>query len=740
MMKNTERKWIGRWINAGQTLMNPPDDLPPAPYFRKTFVCPKKPKKAVVFLCGLGWHELYVNGQKVDDRVLAPTVTQYDKHVSYIEYDVTQLLKKGKNAVAVLLGNGYFNVLETLWRFATAPWRDYPKLICDIVADGETVARSDESWKWHDSPITFDSLRGGQFYDARLEIPGFADPELDDSDWKNAAFCMPPGGRIVRETTLPCKVMRNYPAVASRFVSSWETTYDFGVNLTGWCRIKLRGETGTLVRIIYSEQIDSISGHINRQEIAIYAEGLFQTDQYILKGDPAGEEYESSFTYHGFRYAQVLIEGKAEVLEIQARFVHTAFEEVGSFSTSDATLNALQRNTLQSFRANFTGIPTDCPHREKNGWTGDAAVAAETGMWNFDMERPYVHFTQIVADTQRPCGQLCGIAPTSGWGYNWGSGPAWDTVFFEYPYQVYLFRGNTELIEAFYDKFMLYLEYCASRSEDYLLNFGLGDWCHWDNAAIVPVEVTSSGYYYQNVLRTAFFADLLGKKSDAADCRELAAKIRASFLRKFANADGTFADKSPTATATALYFGLAEERKAAKSVKALVKQIRARRHKADFGIFGAKFIPRVLADRGYADDALEILTQKEFPGWGWQIEHGATSLWENWNGKASQNHIMFGDVSAWMYRYLGGIRPSEETPGFRKFEIRPCFVSKLKWVKVSHRSPFGLIRSEWKRGNGKIVCRFEIPEGSRADIVLPNKTIRNAEGAVSLDLAKYPQE
>jgi len=731
MMMNTERKWSGRWINAGETLMNPPEDLPPAPCFRKTFICAKKPKKAVVFLCGLGWHELYVNGQKADDRVLAPTVTQYDKHVSYIEYDVTKLLKKGKNAVAVLLGNGFFNVPETLWRFATAPWRDYPKLICDIVLDGETVARSDESWKVHDSPITFDSLRGGQFYDARREIPGFAEPELDDSDWKNAAFCMPPGGRIVRETTHPCKVMRSYPAVARHFVSCQETTCDFGVNLTGWCRIRVRGEEGTLVRILYSEQIDPISWHINRQEIGIYADGLFQTDQYILKGDPTGEEYEPSFTYHGFRYEQVWIGGKAELLDIQARFVHTAFGETGSFESSDAMLNTLQRNTLQSFKSNFTGIPTDCPHREKNGWTGDAALAAETGLWNFDMEQGYSHFMQIVADTQRPCGQLPGIAPTGGWGYNWGSGPAWDNILFEYPYQVYLFYGKPDLIERHYDRFLLYLEYCATREEeDGLLNFGLGDWCHWDRSAITPVEVTSSGCYYRNLLRTAFFADLLGKKADAAGCRKRAERVRKSFLRKFARPDGLFADGSPTAAAAALYFGLTDGRSVKKNVEALVKLVRERRHKADFGILGAKYLPRVLADHGYADDAFEIITRREFPGWGWQVEHGATSLWENWNGKASQNHIMFGDISAWMYQYLGGIRPLKETPGFRKFEIRPCFVEKLDHVKACHRSPFGMIRSEWTRRDGKILCEFDIPAGSRADIFLPGETIRDAKGRV----------
>ena len=734
MKMNLERKWLGRWINAGRTMGTPTNEMVSAPYLRKTFLCERKPKKASVFLCGLGWHVLYVNGQKADDRVLAPTISQFDKHVGYIEYDVTRLLKKGKNAVAVLLGNGLFNCRVHMWSFDKAPWRDFPKLLCDIVADGKTVAKSDTSWKVHASPVTFNEFRNGQYYDARLEVPGFADSELDDSDWKAAALCMPPGGRVIREINDPCKIMRSYPAVDKRFVTCWETTYDFGTNLAGWCRIKVKGEAGAHVRVLYSEQIDPVSWQINRQEIDPYENfGQFQTDSYILKGDPDGEEYEPAFTYHGFRYVQVGIYGKAELLDIKAQFVHTSFAETGSFESSDAMLNTLQRNTLQSFKSNFTGFPTDCPHREKNGWTGDAALAAETGLWNFDMERGFANFTRIVADTQRPNGQLPGIAPTGGWGFNWGGGPAWDTILFEYPYQVCLFYGKTDLIEQYYDRFLLYLEYCETREEeDGLLNFGLGDWCHWDRAAITPVEVTSSGYYYQNLLRTAFFADLLGKKADAADCRKRAERIRKSFLKKFAHADGSFSDRAPTATAAALYFGLVDSAKMEKSVKALVKQVREHEHKADFGILGAKYIPRVLADHGYADDALEIITQKEFPGWGWQVEHGATSLWENWNGKDSQNHIMFGDISAWMYQYLGGIRPLKETPGFRKFEIKPCFVKKLDYVKACHVSPYGPIKSEWTRKNGKIRCEFMIPAGSKADIILPGKTLRDADGMIKI--------
>ena len=738
MDKSIERRWSGRWISAGKVMVAPGEVVYPAPYLRKTFTCADTPQNAEIYLCGLGWHELYVNGKKADDRVLAPGVTQFDRHVSFIRYDVSHLLKQGRNAVAVLLGNGLFNCSVAKWSFDKAPWRDYPKMLCDIVVDGNVIAKSDNSWGVHDSPVTYNELRHGQHYDARLEIPGFSEPDLDDSSWKRASYCTPPGGRVTLETQRPCKVTESYRPVESFQVSGWETVYDFGTNLSGWCRIKVRGKSGSTVRIMYSEKIDPVSKNINTMEISQYFNvgsfGCFQTDQYILRGDPDGEIYEPSFTYHGFRYAQVWIDDNAELLDIRAQFVHTAFDTVGTFDSSDALLNKLQRNTLQSFRSNYVGIPTDCPHREKNGWTGDAQIAAETGLWNFDMEQQFAHYLQIVVDTQRPDGQLPGIAPTGGWGFNWGNGPAWDTVLFEYPYQVYLFYGKRDLIEKYYDNFKLYLEYCESRAEDYLLDFGLGDWCHRDRRAITPVEVTSSGYYYQNVRRMVFFAELLGRKEDAYGYQKLAENIRQAFVKKFANADGSFADGAQTATAAALYFKIIDEKQAVKSVKYLVEQVRAEQHKAEFGILGAKFVPRVLAEYGYADDAFEIITQKEFPGWGWQIGKGATSLWENWNGKDSLNHIMFGDISAWMYQYPGGLCPLPDTPGFRKFIIQPCFVKKLDRVTASYKSFYGKITSQWLRSENKIICRMEIPSGCSADIILPGKVIRDVSGDIQLDV------
>ena len=732
---NITRKWSGYWINTGNQMGTPSHESVASPYLRKTFFCDEKPEKAIAYLCGLGWHVLYINGEKADDRVLAPVVTQFDKRASYIAYDITKFLEKGKNAITVQLGNGWYNCQTAeVWSFDKAPWRDFPKLLCDVEADGKIIAKSDCTWKTHNSPVIFDALRNGEFYDATLEIDGFADPSFDDSGWQDAVQCNPPGGMITLEDMEPCKVTKTYQAIAVYKVAENQFVYDFGTNLTGWCRIAVKGEKGASVKIQYSEQIRSITHDIERGEIDSFVKsGEFQTDNYVLKGSDR-EDWEPRFTYHGFRYAKITVCGNAELKKIEACFVHSAFKQIGAFESSDETLNTLQRNTVQSYLSNFTGIPTDCPHREKNGWTGDAQLAMETGLWNFKAEKACTHFLEIFADAQRPNGQLPGIAPTGGWGFNWGSGPAWDILLFEYPWQMYLFCGNTENIRRFYGNMQSYIEYCQGMSENDLVRFGLGDWCHHTESAMVTAELTSTACYYYAVTRMIEFAGVLSEKSDVKKYSDLAKKIRAAFNEKFYNNDGTYASGEWTALAAALYFGLAEEENREKIARNLVKMVRANDHKVDFGILGAKYVPRVLADFGYADDAFKLITQPEYPGWGYWVRQGATSLWERWNGTASQNHIMYGDISAWMYQYLAGVTPQKEAPGFKKFLIKPEFVEGLSSVRMSHESPYGLIRSEWKRCENKIICEFEIPAETTADIILPGETLKNATGIQKITL------
>lgn len=709
-----QKAMCGHWISEGKFMFKSPGSTGTAPCFRKVFECGSF-QNAAIRLCGLGWHELYVNGQKADDRVLAPVVTQYDKRVSYIDYDVTKMLRPGTNAVAVILGNGWYNYDFVHWDLEKAPWRDWQKLCCDIIIDGEVKVSSDRSWKFHASPIIFDGLHGGESYDARLEIPGFASPELDDSGWKNAAICFPPPGELVPEDIEPCKITDEFPPVNIFVLNPRKTICDFGKNLSGWCEIAVEGPAGAAIHIEYAEQLRS-NGDITNDENGMYAShGRFQKDIYILKGEGV-ETYHPRFTYHGFRYAALYTPEQVKLHSVKAQFVHTAFVPAGSFASSDETLQQLQNMTRQSYCSNFVGIPTDCPHREKNGWTGDANLACRTGLWNYASQQEYRHFVRLLADTQRPSGQLPGIAPTGGWGFNWGSGPAWDSMLFEGVEQLRLFYNDTEFIQEMYDPMRRYLEYCSGMAEKNITRFGLGDWCHWDDARAESADLTSTGYYYSDVCRMSKFAEILGKDADAAAYCELAENIRQSFLGEFHHADGSYGKGVMTSLAAPLFFGIAGE-DAAVTAQKLAELVRLNGHKADFGILGAKFVPRVLADYGFADDAFKLITQPECPGWGYWVRKGATTLWEHWDGVYSQNHIMYGDISAWMYEYPGGLRPRSDAPGFKKFDIRPHFISALDWCQVEYRG----IKFRWERTQQKIQYTYDIPSGCTGILQLPGK-------------------
>lgn len=710
-----------------------------APYIRKKFNLKSTPQKAILNLCGLGWHEVYVNGKKADDRVLAPVVTQFDKHISYIEYDITEHLKSGANAITVVLGNGWYNCqTEDAWNFQQAPWRDEPKLLCELLCDEHLILCSDKSWKTHSSPTIFNALRNGETYDARKEITGVYEADFDDSKWENAVQICPPGGVLCKEQMEPCKVMQTLKAVKETRLQHNVIVYDFGVNITGWCQIKVEGDAGVQIKIEYGEMIRD-NQDLDRWYIdTLVKSGEFQTDCYYLKGDGI-ESWQPRFTYHGFRYTKVnMWGGDINIKSIRACCVHNSFDSVGSFECSNNTVNKLQEITRRSYLGNFTGIPTDCPHREKNGWTGDAQLACETGLWNFAAKEAYKNYNRILADTQRLSGQLPGIAPSGGWGFNWGSGPAWDICLFELPYQVYRFTGDKEMISEHYEAMHKYVDYCKGMARNNLVNFGLGDWCHVDKSRIAPIELTSSAYYFYAVKLLAYFAKNLGDDKDYQEYSKLSSEISGAINRKYANSDGSFAGGEWTALACVLYFGIAPEKNRKQIADLLAQKVTAHEYKIDFGILGAKYVPRVLADYGHIDVAFKLLTQREFPGWGYWIEMGATTLWEQWSGTDSRNHIMFGDVSAWFYQYLAGIIPDENNPGFSKLTIKPTPVEGLKHCKATYKIPSGKVFINWQIKDNRFSINLKVPVN--AELILPNtQTIKIDPGKFDYEYEMRPK-
>lgn len=721
---NSTRVWKGIWIKASTVPENQ------VPYLRKTFDLEAVPKKVSAFICSAGWHVLTVNGKRPDDRELAPSVSQYDKRVFYIEYDIAKLLKPGKNVILLELGNSLYNDnSHAASDFIRATWRDKVKVLCDIAANGTTIVKSDRSWKTAGSPTIFNNIRCGERYNATQEIAGLHEAEFDDSTWSPANAANPPGGVIVEENAPPCRIVKRFPPKREYQLGPFMKTFDFEVNMAGRCEFTFKGRRGKEVRIFYGERIRE-NGDVDREHISLHTprEEGFQEERYILKGE--GEEtWHSNFTYHGFRCVKLRWEGpdSVEIVKIEACFIHTDFEICGKLETSNSILNKLQAMTLQSYLSNFTGIPTDCPHREKNGWTGDAQLAMQTGCWNFNVERACSNFLTSFLDVQRPNGQLPSVVPTGGFGWNWGNGPAWDALLFEYPWQMYLFYGNTENITGNYDKIRRYLDYLSAREEDGILNFGMSDWASWE-----PREnFISTAYYYHFCNRMIRFTEISGYAGDVSVYREKAGEVRANFNRAFYRGNGQYAGGEMTSQAAPIFFGIVEDSERDAAMKRLVETVRQAKHHPEFGILGAKMVPRVLSENGYIDDVYRMFTQTEYPGWGFWAASGSTTLWEGWSGTSSLNHIMYGDISAWIYEYLGGIRPDWKAPAFAHFSIRPYFPGELSSVSVEYRSPKGLIRSSWKRSDGKLECCFSIPESASADLILPDRTVTGVSGELT---------
>ena len=723
-------KWIARdtQIQSMEVSADNPKSASPTGgrYFRRNFAVNKPVKTAYAHICGLGFFELRLNGNKVGDAVLEPGFTRYDSRVLYVTYNVTAMLKSSENALGVILANGWFNCeAKDAWDFQTAPWRQTPRMIFQMhleYEDGSTEdITSDGTWKSSDGPITASAMRNGETYDARLEMPGWDNTGFSDSRWDSALEVDGPNGILVAQKTLPNKVMKTVKPVKMTEPKPGIYVFDMGQNLAGWCRLNVSGPAGTTVTLKHDERLND-DGTVNQaNDMFVYA-GPFQTDSYTLKGEGV-EVWKPRFSYSGFQYVQMEgFPGKPDMDTLTACVVHAAFDSSGEFECSNELINAIQRNALWSYIGNFAdGYPADCPHREKNGWTGDAQLAAEMGFYNFCAQANYTKWMDDFADVQREQGDLPGIVPTGGWGYD--IGPAWDSAYLMIPWQLYLYTGDMRVLFQHYDGFKRYVDYLTGRAEDNIISYGLGDWCPPIGEAQdygTPTSLTATAYYYADAMIVAEVARKLGKKTEADEYCALAKSIRKSFNDKFYSAElGIYESGEQTALACALYFGLVlpgEERKVLTNLFAEVEK-----HDGHIwcGILGTKFVPQVLTDAGRADVVYKMAAKRSFPSWGHWIEQGATTLWEHWDGTFSRNHIMFGDISAWFYKALAGINFDPNAPGFKQILLRPNPVEDLTWVKGHHVCAYGRISSSWKREGNRFLWEVEIPANATAAVYVP---------------------
>lgn len=715
--KHTDSRWIGHLpgeVCAFQYNMKL--STRPAPYLRCEFET-ENISGAQLAVCGLGLHEVYLNGKKVGDHVLDPVPGIYDKNAYYVVHSAEKYLKKGRNTIGVILGNGLYNDSVTAaWLFEAASWRDLPKLRLELRGgNGKLILGSGGNWKiTREGPIVYDALRNGEHYDARRELDGWNRTGYDDSKWIPAQAVRGPGGLLREQTGTPVRI------VDTQELSNPnpKNVYDLGRNISGHARITVRGKAGAKIILQYAERLTP-EGDIRTKELCSFPcqDGTYwQYDEYILRGTGKPEVWEARFSYYGFQYVRVRIEGEAELEKIEARIVNTDFASVGNFTSGCEIMNTLQTLTRRSYLANFVGIPTDCPHREKNGWTGDAQLASETGLCNFDAAAGYRQWIAIMRDCQRPDGALPGIVPTPGWGFNWGSGPAWDCALFVIPWNVRLYTGDDSLLKESLENMRRYLDFVDTVAEGDLMRFGLGDWC---SSVEMPDPCLTNTAIYCECLRIYMNAALIcGDAKEAARAEKKRRAVMKAFQKAFYRGDGVYGDGGMTALAAPLYFGLCPTETVRRAVlRNLVKLAEENHSKALFGILGAKYVPRVLAENGYAALAARFFTQKEYPGWAhWVLEGHATSLWEMWDGKASRNHIMFGDLSAWCFKYPGGFRFSEERPGFRRLTVQMCVIPEWKHFRAEYRG----YETSWKCTGKGVRMQVVVPEGCAADVILPS--------------------
>lgn len=692
-------KWIARTDNI--------KEVTPAPLLRKEFNVRGRVKNAVLGICGLGHCECTVNGKRVTENVLNTPISKYDTRVYYDTYDVTKLIGEGMNVIGCILGNGWYFVTYHRWDVYVPAWLSHPKLIAELTveyADGsvQTIA-SDTSWKTADSAIVYNENKRGEIYDARLEKKGWDTAEYDDCGWDSAFICRSPGGKLIKADFPQIKIIRSLNA---KKISA--DTYDIGENISGWVKIKVEGAAGSEVSIKYAEALHA--DNTIAPELLNTIEGAkTHEDKYILSGKGI-EAYAPRFAYHGFRYVQ--ISGNADIVSVAGEVVHTALESTAAFDCSDDMLNKIHAASLNSTKTNIHGIITDCPQREQNGWTGDALVSCDQTIINFDAAPIYEKWLQDVCDTQRPSGEICCIAPTGGWGYNWGNGPAWDSALILIPLIVYEHTGDLSIMHRYWDNMVLYMEFMESMSDNDTVCFGLGDWCAPEGEKLCPTRITDTAYFYADCCAMARCASLLGYDGKKYTAR--AAQIKKSFRVNYIEKDFYFGDNA-VAIACAIYQGLYNEDEKQRASDRIAKIYKENGYHINCGILGIKYLFNALSKYGNAETAYKLTANPQYPSYAYWILNGMTTLCENWDMSNSLNHHMFSEVDAWLYRHVAGINISD---GGKRVVIKPCLMDIIEKVRSHCRGA----SVSYDKEKITVSCDRDF------EVVLGNKHIKLAAG------------
>lgn len=706
---------------------------PIVPKFRKSFSLSQKPESATLFISGLGHYEAFLNGKKIGNSFLSPGWTQYDKTILYNTYDVTSLLATGENVLSTVVGNGFYNVNRERYRKLVIAY-GMPKMISLLhirYPDGtsETIP-TDGTWKTTPSPITYTSIFGGEDYNATLAGNDWNSPGFNDSHWQNALVVAAPTGKLAAENDYPLKEMEKIEVkeIISLGDSSW--LYDFGQNASGIIELTVRGKAEQEIKLWPAELLNP-NKTVNQR-----ASGYPFYFSYTLSGNGL-ENWKPQFTYYGFRYVQISgavpagksnPEGLPEIEKLTFLHTRNSSPENGTFECSNPLLNQIHTLIDWAIRSNFQSVLTDCPHREKLGWLEQTHLMGQGVHFRYDIYHLYRKLVFDMIDSQTEDGLVPDIAPE----YveflgGFRDSPEWGSAAVILPYLLYKWYGDREIIEQAWPMMNRYVNYLKSKSESHILNHGLGDWFDLGPrqpgvSQLTPVSLTATATYFYNLKVMAEMAQLLNKP-EKQELQQWADEIRQAFNSKFFNAEtNVYSTGSQTAMSMPYCMEIVEEANREKVFANLVDSITAGNKALTAGDVGFHYLVEALTKGGAAQLMYEMINRDDVPGYGFQLKKGATALTESWAAleNVSNNHLMLGHVMEWFYAGLGGIGQAPHSVAYKDIELRPEVAGDLTFVKSGFNSPYGKIRSEWKRNSSDFQIEVEIPHNTSATLFLPD--------------------
>ncbi len=710
-----------------------------APVFRKSFFIEDELKRAEIFICATGFYDLFVNGRKITKGFLAPYISNPDHIVYYDQYDLTEHLKYGENVIGIMLGDGFQNGKTQIWDFQYNVFNSAPKLALNFEVEfsGKKFCFEAVDFVCKKGPVLFNDLRSGVFFDKRIEEKGWNDIGFTESEgWHKPIIVKRPRGVIKPCGAEPIVVTREIkpnrifkgelaeysPAEAVTAIGQEPAPartggyiYDFGENNAGIFRLKIRGERGQRIDIQCAERLaDNKADYGN---LIFYPDGYAQRDIYILGGENE-EIFEPMFTYHGFRYLYVSgISDEQATEELLTYLVMSSdLENRGSFECSDEMANKIYEAGRRSDISNFYYFPTDCPQREKNGWTGDASASAEHMIMTIGTENSWCEWLNNIRLAQKANGQLPGIIPTGSWGYERENGPAWDSVIFNLPYYIYKYRGETKAILENAHMMMSYLEYIAKmRDAAGIIAIGIGDWVPVGRESSdfeAPLGFTDSTMVFDMCRKAEEMFKAVGYHLEASYAGVLGGEVKASIRRQYIDTEGMVVNGScQTSQAMAIFYDIFEETEKHEAFQRLLKILHQDNNRMTCGFLGTRVLFHVLAQYGECERAYKMITDTKFPSYGYWIEKEFTTLPEHFIKfehvyPKSENHHFLGDVVQWFMRYIAGLNIEDSNT----VTIKPCFIPQISFAKAEHCLPAGKISVAWERNEERINIRVSHPD------------------------------